>query len=98
MKAIKKLAHVGIGLIVATLSLVIALPIFIVRVTRNFINCVMKTILFMIGYSPKYIGLTDELFEMCDRVNKFASEGIDLYRMAMKGELIDYLKEKDEGR
>lgn len=98
MKAIKKLTHVGIELILATLSLAIALPVFIVKVMRNFINCVMKTILFMVGYSPEYIGLTDELFEMRGRVNRFASDGIDIYRMAMKGELINYLNEKNEGR
>lgn len=98
MKAIKKLAHVGVGLIVATLSLAIALPIFIVRVTRNFINCVMKTILFMIGYPPEYMGLADELFEMRGRVNGFATDGINIYKLAMKGELINYLNEKNEGR
>lgn len=96
----KKLIKIIVGMILTTISLVLATPVHVVLVTRDVINCVMKTILFLIGYSLKNVMLVDELFGLRDRINGFALNAIERYKVAMRGELIISKKEikEEEGR
>lgn len=83
----KKLIKIIMEIILYTIVLVLATPVQVVLVTRDLINCVMKTILFLIGYTPEYVMLAEDLFKLRDRIDGFALKGIEHYKAAMKGEL-----------
>lgn len=92
----KKLIKIIMEMILTTIILVVCTPVQVVLVTRDLINCVMKTILFLIGYTPKYVMLAEDLFKLRDRIDGFALNGIERYKDAMKGELLISKKEIEE--
>lgn len=85
MGTIKRIFITILQLVVTTFAIVVLLPIQLLKDTWCVINCVAHTIVWLMGYTDKY--LVKELLKLRDNINGFAMGSIRLYEESFRGEL-----------
>ena len=79
-----------------TIGLLIALPKWIFDMVCMIIDNTMKSILWVIGFNMKDLCLVESLLCMKDKVSNFALASIDCYDAALKGRVVEFLKEREK--
>ena len=91
---IKRVFTVMWQMAVVTIALLIALPKWMFDMVCMITDNTMKSILWVIGFSMKDLCLVESLLRMKDRASNFALNSINCYDAALKGRVVEFIKEE----